>query len=73
MAVMRGQVLNLRRAMRDRLSPAELTAMPTAKLYVQNRPAESSGSFSGEKSIGNRIRRKYHQILTQKGAFFKWC
>lgn len=70
MGVLRGQVLNLRRALREHLTPADLVSLPTAKLYVQR---GAGGSFNGTQKLADRLRRKYRQIMTNKGAFFKWC
>eukprot|EP00048_Salpingoeca_helianthica_P001648 m.50586 g.50586 ORF g.50586 m.50586 type:complete len:403 (-) comp11599_c0_seq1:21-1229(-) len=59
MSVMRGQILNLKRALRERMTPAQLVSLATATLEVHAPPNASSP------------RRLYRQIMTSRLPCFE--
>jgi len=63
MAVMRGQILNLNQALRDRKTPAQLVQMPP--VYVQRRRTNSD-SRDGR---GHSFVQSFHDKI----PFFSWC
>eukprot|EP00050_Salpingoeca_kvevrii_P016909 m.59812 g.59812 ORF g.59812 m.59812 type:complete len:420 (+) comp7241_c0_seq1:109-1368(+) len=67
MGVLRGQIMNLRKALRERLSPVELVALRPAKLVIQRDRTQSTSSTSFRK------RFKYKQVFSSRSPFFKWC
>eukprot|EP00053_Salpingoeca_punica_P007077 m.65457 g.65457 ORF g.65457 m.65457 type:complete len:409 (+) comp13985_c0_seq1:176-1402(+) len=64
MGVMRGQILNLKKALRLSMTPAELVQMPTLKIVVHKTTADTA--------MG-RARRMYQQIITQRLPTFRCC
>eukprot|EP00040_Diaphanoeca_grandis_P013469 m.68077 g.68077 ORF g.68077 m.68077 type:complete len:422 (-) comp23908_c2_seq2:327-1592(-) len=60
MAVLRGQIVNLREALRQRKSPEQLVRMPNATVVLHKRRS----------STGERL-RSYKQIVTKRLPFFR--
>jgi len=60
MAVMRGQMVNLREALRKRKSPWQLVQMPNAMVMIQHRAPQRGGS-----------ERTYRQVVAKRLPFFK--
>eukprot|EP00038_Savillea_parva_P018592 m.24421 g.24421 ORF g.24421 m.24421 type:complete len:446 (+) comp4159_c0_seq1:284-1621(+) len=60
MAVMRGQMVNLREALRKRKSPLQLVQMPNAMVMIQHRAPRHGGS-----------ERTYRQVVAKRLPFFK--
>lgn len=63
MAVMRGQILNLNQALRDKKTPAQLVQMPP--VYVQRRRADSDM----KDGRGHSFVQSFHDKI----PFFSWC
>ena len=59
MGVMRGQIMNLKRGLREQMSPFALVQIPTATLE----PTEA----------GMLNRRRYRQTITSRPAWFQNC
>ncbi|XP_065649172.1 phosphatidylinositol 4-kinase type 2-alpha isoform X1 [Hydra vulgaris] len=64
MAVLRGQILNLNQALRDRKTPAQLVQMPP--VYVQRRRLTSDVPREGR---GHNFVQSFHDKI----PFFSWC
>lgn len=64
MAVMRGQILNLNQALRDKKAPVQLIQMPP--VYVQRRMSEGTDSEI-------RDTKGFVQSFHDKIPFFSWC
>jgi len=86
MSVMRGQIFNLREALRTRKSPLALVQMPPTYLVEvkrnkrrsqQNTTADSTVTANGA-TIENRPpplawHDAYRQKVPTRGPFFSWC
>eukprot|EP00045_Choanoeca_perplexa_P010688 m.109941 g.109941 ORF g.109941 m.109941 type:complete len:432 (+) comp15358_c0_seq1:172-1467(+) len=59
MAVMRGQILNLRKALEKSLTPADLVQLRTARVFLHR--------------AGDDGPSKYRQLVTRRLPFFAWC
>lgn len=59
MGVMRGQILNLKKALTDRKSPVQLVQMPSVTIERAKAPRMSFGDFT--------------QRFQDKSPFFSWC
>ena len=71
MAVMRGQMINLREALRERKSPAELVAMPNSMIFLGGGGADDNSNRGGGSS--SKAARKYRQVVAKSLPFFrKW-
>eukprot|EP00052_Salpingoeca_macrocollata_P022892 m.200103 g.200103 ORF g.200103 m.200103 type:complete len:406 (-) comp21910_c0_seq3:76-1293(-) len=64
MGVMRGQVLNLKKALREGMKPVELVQMTPVKLVLHKVKTESALA---------KAHRKYSQIISNRIPLFKWC
>eukprot|EP00043_Microstomoeca_roanoka_P009898 m.94367 g.94367 ORF g.94367 m.94367 type:complete len:406 (+) comp14725_c0_seq1:192-1409(+) len=64
MSVLRGQVLNLRKALEQRLTPAELVRLPTVTVVLSRRQR-------AERNAPQPARR-YQQVFPKRTPFFTW-
>jgi hypothetical protein len=65
----RTQIVNLRQALKERRTPAQLTQMPTVTVVVHH----EHGAAAAAAAAASRSNRSYRQIITSRLPFFKWC
>ena len=74
MSVMRGQIINLREALRTKKSPVQLVNMPSAVITIQKtrrRPSKSQSAASAASTSSLLSGRSYRQSMVKRLPFFR--